>query len=41
LHVSGIAFAAVADRARRIPLTRITGAAIAVAGLAFLHGVFA
>jgi urease accessory protein len=40
LHVSGIAFAAVADRARRIPLTRITGAAIAVAGLAFLHGVF-
>jgi len=41
LHVSGIAFAVVADRVRRVPLTRISGAAIAVAGLAFLHGVLA
>lgn len=41
LHVAGIAFAAVADRARRVPATRIAGAAIAVAGIGFLHGVLA
>lgn len=41
LHVGGIALAVLAEHVRRVPLTRIAGAAIAVAGIVFLHGVFA
>ena len=41
LHACGIAFAMLAGYVRRFPLTRVAGAAIAVAGMAFLHGVFA
>lgn len=41
LHVGGIAFAVLAARVRRVPLTRAAGAAIALAGVFFLHGVSA
>ncbi|HEY6941469.1 HupE/UreJ family protein [Dokdonella sp.] len=36
LHVGGIAFAELATRVPRLPLTRVAGAAIAAAGIAFL-----
>jgi urease accessory protein len=37
LHVGGIAFAELATRVPRLPLTRVAGAAIAAAGIAFLE----